>query len=106
MSVKTVETRWYTYRQNNSGGRFKGPALFVFVEALNAAHANQIAETAGVYFDGEGDCQCCGYRWDRAREDSGQPEPTLEPDDWSRKQAERAGIKLAEFIPLAPGSTE
>jgi hypothetical protein len=60
----------YLFRQNNSGGSFvidaeHGISVEVFVEAESAAQANDIAERIGVYFDGAGDCPCCGDRWYR-----------------------------------------
>lgn len=59
---------FFTFKQNNSGGTWKGP-LVVIVEANNADAANTIAERFGVYFDGcdaKLDCRCCGDRWYRA----------------------------------------
>lgn len=61
----------YTYRQNNSGGSFhidpsRGIGVHVYIEAIDANHANDIAENIGIYFNGvhDGmDCQCCGDRW-------------------------------------------
>jgi len=60
---------FYVYRQNNSGGSFRPPAVDVIVEAPSAAEADTIAEGVGIYFDGAGDCPCCGNRWDNAEED-------------------------------------
>jgi hypothetical protein len=58
-----VETKFYTFRQNNSGGRFYGP-VYVIIEARNTNEANSLAQSkADVYFDGRGDCSCCGRRW-------------------------------------------
>lgn len=57
---------FYRYRQNNSGGFFTEPALYVFVEAGSAEEADDHAETLGVYFGGLGDCECCGSRWSTA----------------------------------------
>lgn len=57
---------WYEYRQNNSGGRFCGPAITVCVQASTEKIAEIIAEKLGVYFDGCStgqDCSCCGDRW-------------------------------------------
>jgi hypothetical protein len=56
----------YIYDQNNSGGRFTGPARKIIVEAPDAETADGGAEIAGAYFDGAGDCPCCGDRWSRA----------------------------------------
>lgn len=61
--------KFFHFRQNNSGGIFKGPAQNVVVEAENAVDANKrVLDVEGVYFDGcsEGvDCPCCGDRWFR-----------------------------------------
>ena len=59
---------FYVYRQNNSGGSFRPPAINVIVEAPSAAEADTIAEGLGLYFDGAGDCPCCGDRWYNASE--------------------------------------
>jgi hypothetical protein len=80
-------SKFYTYRQNNSGGFFRGPTT-VIVEADSAAEANDIAENSEhVYFDGcatddEGndigrDCSCCGDRWSRAYEGDGTDTPQI-----------------------------
>ena len=60
----------YKFRQNNSGGRFVGPAISVYVHAETAEQANALAEAEGVYFDEDYiyDCECCGTRWDSASE--------------------------------------
>ena len=62
---------FYHYSQNNSGGSFdfdreKGITHHVVIEAENASLADRRAESIGLYFDGEGDCPCCGYRWHEA----------------------------------------
>lgn len=59
---------FYEYRQNNSGGGFDydeadGISVHVIVEADSAEAANARAKEIGLYFDGEGDCPCCGDRW-------------------------------------------
>lgn len=66
---------YYNFRQNNSGGDFiidleSGVTINVIVEAANAEHANELAEKIGLYFDGEGDCPCCGSRWHEQWNDS------------------------------------
>lgn len=63
---------YYTFRQNNSFGTWKGPAKFVIVEAADVNQASSRAEEVGVYFDGcdSGmDCPCCGDRWSTPYED-------------------------------------
>lgn len=57
---------FYHYRQNNSGGDFvvnEHVTYNVIIEADNPAQANALAEAHGLYFDGIGDCPCCGHRW-------------------------------------------
>lgn len=64
--MSDVKTRWFQFHQNNSGGRFEGPAAHVVVEAVDADHANARAEKVGLYFNGCAsgqDCSCCGDRW-------------------------------------------
>lgn len=63
------KTLFYTYRQNNSGGYYYGPAVYVIVEAISSDESDEIAEQNDVYFHGVGDCECCGNRWHRNYED-------------------------------------
>lgn len=59
-------TKFWTYMQNNSGGYFhvnEDVSQFVIIEAPDVKRANAIAQTVGIYFDGHGDCSCCGNRW-------------------------------------------
>lgn len=67
---------FYTYCQNNSGGDFdvdEEVAHYVIIEAPNADAADERAKEVGLYFDGEGDCECCGNRWSEAYEGSDSP---------------------------------
>ncbi len=80
---------FYTFRQNNSYGRFdydgkRGISVNVIVEANSIKEANEKAEEIGLYFDGvekEVDCECCGDRWDKLYEgikyDDGTVQPTV-----------------------------
>ena len=75
-----VTTKFFTFNQNNSGGVFDGPAMYVIVEAINAKHADQVAEQYGVYFNGcesGTDCHCCGDRWSRTWDEKGDDVPTI-----------------------------
>ena len=62
---------FYEFIQNNSGGTFiydeqKGISYSVIVEADSENDAITRAEQIGLYFDGKGDCPCCGnYCWYR-----------------------------------------
>lgn len=68
--------RFYTFRQNNSGGYMKRDEnldSYVIIEAISPGVANMIAESIGIYFNGCNsgiDCNCCGDRWDEAWDDS------------------------------------
>lgn len=59
---------FYDFRQNNSGGSWdysdRGISVNVIIEADSVDEANTKAENLGLYFDGAGDCNCCGNRWD------------------------------------------
>ena len=91
----SAKTRWYEFKQNNSGGSFEhdakdGIGYAVFIEAWDANHANARAERIGLYFDGcDGgrDCHCCGDRWYRASQygakefPSHYGEPVIPADD-------------------------
>ena len=64
-------SKFYCFRQNNSGGQFIGDVV-INIEADSAEEANEIALDNGIYFDGveeDKDCECCGDRWHRVRED-------------------------------------
>ena len=66
-----AKTKFYKYRQNNSGGHFHiededGIGPRVWIEAVDASHADDLARSIGIYFNGvrDGmDCGCCGNRW-------------------------------------------
>lgn len=63
--------KYFDFDQNNSGGTFdfdadKGISTKVIIQARDAEEANYLATRIGLYFDGYGDCSCCGDRWYRA----------------------------------------
>lgn len=66
-----LESKYYLYSQNNSGGAFTAPAKNVIIQASSFTEANQIAELNGIYFDEEYkiDCECCGRRWNKHSSD-------------------------------------
>jgi hypothetical protein len=67
--MASIETKFFEFRQNNSGGSFhrnENVDTRVFIEAVDADHANARALKVGIYFDGcstGSDCDCCGDRW-------------------------------------------
>lgn len=73
---------FFTYNQNNSGGSFSFEdwkvTQYVIIEADNYQEANSLAEEIGLYFDGSGDCPCCGNRWHELySDDFGDEEPMI-----------------------------
>ena len=79
-----ANNKWFTFRQNNSGGRFvidNEVDTYVIIQAGCADEANSFAEKIGIYFDGvrkNKDCECCGDRWCRAYgDDDGTDEPMI-----------------------------
>ena len=54
LPVKTLDTRFYMYQQNNHDGRYiidEVVTKYVIIEALDANHANLIAANKGIYFN-------------------------------------------------------
>jgi hypothetical protein len=76
-------TRFYNYRQNNSGGSFElndSVSYNVIIEANSGAEADERAEEIGMYFNGcekDMDCPCCGDRWYSAQDEEGDTTPLL-----------------------------
>lgn len=83
-------TKFYTFRQNNSGGHFTindEVAEVVIIEAYDAIDANRRAERIGIYFDGVDngrDCDCCGDRWYKQYEYDRKDEGTETPEVWGQ----------------------
>ena len=84
---------FYTFNQKNSGGDYvisvgKGIAVYVIIEAETIEEAIDKAEGIGLYFDGAGDCPCCGNRWNTYAEDSEVPMIYGEPaEDYFTSEA-------------------
>lgn len=90
-----MENKFFTFNQNNSGGRFvvdksEGICECVIIEAKNAEQANEIAEKIGIYFNGvdnDRDCPCCGDRWYDVDDRDGKDEPSFYGDPISKATA-------------------
>ncbi|SDH18041.1 hypothetical protein SAMN05421505_11283 [Sinosporangium album] len=59
---------FFTFHQNPSWAKLdidpsSGIGPYIIIEAENANEANALAVDSGLYFDGSGDCPCCGNRW-------------------------------------------
>lgn len=84
-----VRSKFYTFNQNNSGGSFDyddNLSEYVIIEAYNYIAANDIAESIGIYFDGYGDCACCGNRWSSMWDES---DGTLQPQVYDKSAFDR-----------------
>ncbi len=87
MPKRKIETKFYCFNQNNSGGKFvkdknSGIGEFVIIEATDYRDANSRAETIGIYFDSKRDCSCCGSRWSEQCADSdGTEVPSIYDND-------------------------
>lgn len=71
---------YFTFDQNNSGGVFienDNLTQYVIIEANTAREANAKFLELGGYFDGAGDCPCCGPRWYQLWEDVDGPDEPL-----------------------------
>lgn len=96
-----VTSKFFTFNQNNSGGSFtldedRGITHYVIIEAFSAEDANRRAEDIGLYFDGDGDCPCCGDRW---YEQWGDEKGTDRPEIYG----EPADSYIASFTWMPPG---
>jgi hypothetical protein len=100
--TNTVETRFFTFGQNNSGGGFDltdDVTHYVIVEAENAHAANAKLESIGGYFNGceaDIDCYCCGDRWyAKGDEEAGEPVPLI----WGQTPAEYVADRSFLWMP-------
>lgn len=102
---------FYTYIQNKTGGVYSyNPALakHVILEANDAFTANIKAEELGIYFDGDGDCTCCGKRWHKYNEtDAGTYYPEIEGEqvDYTYKPEIKEDTILTLIIYFEDGRT-
>ena len=76
MPERIVNTKYYEFYQNNSGGSYvqnDEVDCLVFIEATSAAEANSkfdsLDNDSGNY------CDCCGVRWTEAWEEDGHETP-------------------------------
>lgn len=74
--VIEIDTKFYRFNQNNSGGYFEknkkdGIAEDVFIEAISAEEARNKAKNL---FDNYSDyCECCGERWSYYEDGTDEP---------------------------------
>jgi hypothetical protein len=100
---RTVQTKFYTYSQNNSGGSFdqnENIAEYVIIEATSAADADRRAEEVGIYFNGcatGSDCSCCGDRWNEAYGE-GDTSPSIYGSPVGDEYVSKYGFSLRNSI--------
>ena len=58
--MSEIKKLWH-FRQNNSGGKYTGPAYNIVVESDTPEGAWQQAKWLGATYDDS--CPCCGDRW-------------------------------------------
>ncbi|WP_326827403.1 DUF7296 family protein [Streptomyces sp. NBC_01751] len=106
---------FFTFSQNNSGGGFtydwvRGISHYVIVEADDRKQAIDKAEEIGLYFDGEGDCSCCGNRWSWPWRDDGHDEPMIYGEPAAKYLDTPYAVKWIEgaevFVHYADGRIE
>lgn len=79
---RVIETKFYTFNQNNSGGYFEtdkndGIAEYVIIEG---ASVREVQSKARDLFNNYSNyCECCGERWSTSwiDEDDGKDEPMI-----------------------------
>jgi len=106
------QMKFYAYDQNNSGGSFDhnekaGIGHHVIVEATSAKDADKRAKKIGLYFDGDGDCECCGRRWSEQWRDDGTDTPQIYDVDVSSGVYKDTGFMdwgLPSYIHYADGT--
>lgn len=81
---KTVQTKFYYFDQNNSGGYFvkddvHGICESVIIEAVDAKNAWERLQSIGKNVSGfNAYCSCCGERWsDYLSDDDGRDVPMI-----------------------------
>lgn len=76
---REVETKFFTFNQNNSGGYYiqnDDVDAFVIIEALDAE--NVIDKSYDIFENYQEYCSCCGRRWSDYIDDSdGKDEPMI-----------------------------
>jgi hypothetical protein len=102
---RTIKTKYYEYSQNNSGGSFvldfkRGIGHTVWVEATSKEDADRRAEAIGLYFDGYGDCSCCGNRWSEAWGDGEE----IDRDAIHQSLKSGGGMRTVVFVHNIDGS--
>jgi len=80
---REVDTKFFTFNQNNSGGYFvtddkAGICETVIIEAMDNDDAFNKLEKIGENVSGfDSSCSCCGERWSRPWTDDADPEPMV-----------------------------
>lgn len=89
-----MESRFYEFSQNNTGGSFVTDSKLchrLFIEADSVRDAIDKAEDLGCYWNGveEGyDCECCGDRW----------YPSTDAVDMDNENKRYGGYQISEWV--------
>lgn len=103
--------KFYSFRQNNSGGSFHGPAVNVLIEASSLEEACSRTEPhftlcggSGLYaeYDNCGCCPCCGHRWTAPWSD--EPEEFSSMESWIKERGLEYMGKTATALVKEDGS--
>ncbi|MMZ62859.1 hypothetical protein D1872_250850 [compost metagenome] len=93
---RTINTKFFHFRQNNSGGYFitnDDVAPNLIVEAMNAKEAEQ--KMNDITSDYLQFCPCCGERWSSwIDDDDGTEEPTV----WGKSLDECKDATIIHYI--------
>lgn len=84
--------KWFTFRQNNSGGYFEEDDNVCEIVSIQAETANDAVRFAKRIMNNDNYCECCGERWYfYMDEDDGYDVPSLygEPLIGSKRAAFR-----------------
>lgn len=84
---REIETKFYEFTQNNSGGHFdvdENVCHRVVIEAINADHARSIFEP--MIEDQNSSCPCCGDRW-----------CSYSPDEIDTEQYREKGLSVGVY---------
>lgn len=103
---RIINTKFFTFPQNNSGGYFvenkeNGVGEYVIIEAINADDAwNKLDKIGCDVYGFWSYCPCCGERWYRLDDDDGEEIPYI----YNREVIEDNNGKKYVFIHYFDGT--
>ena len=97
MTKQTIDLKWWTIRQNNSGGYWiidDDVAMYVMIQAPNAEEAERIFDKITVHALEY--CECCGERWWFDSYEEGTDEPMIYGEPYKQFNADKWFSKNVE----------